>query len=48
MTKEYPKAPLFTKHDSVYTTDEYLERLKSVMEDEALQLFGVVPMLNMN
>lgn len=47
MTKEYPKAPLFTKHDSVYTTDEYLERLKLVMEDEALKLFGVVPMLNM-
>lgn len=47
MNKEYPKAPLFTKHDSVYTTDENLERLKLVMEDEAIKLFGVVPMLNM-
>jgi hypothetical protein len=46
MNKEYPKAPLFTKHDSVYTTDEYLECLKLVMEDEALKLFGVVPRLN--
>jgi hypothetical protein len=46
MNKEYPKAPLFTKHDSVYTTHEYLERLKLVMEDEALKLFGVIPRLN--
>jgi hypothetical protein len=46
MNKEVPKAPLFTKHDSVYTTEKYLAQLKSIMEDEAMNLFGVVPRLN--
>ncbi len=46
MNKEYPRAPLFTKHDSVYTTEKYLAQLKSIMEEEAMNLFGVVPRLN--
>ena len=46
MNKEFPKAPLFTKHDSVYTTEKYLPQLKSIMEEEAMNLFGVVPTLN--
>jgi hypothetical protein len=46
MNKEVPKAPLFTKHDSVYTTEKYLAQLKSIMEEEAMNLFGVVPRLN--
>jgi hypothetical protein len=46
MNKEYPRAPLFTKHDSVYTTDEFLLQLKLIMEDEAFALFGMIPKLN--
>jgi hypothetical protein len=48
MKKEFPKAPLFTKHDSVYTTNEFLEQLKIIMDDEALELFGMIPKLNNN
>ena len=48
MNKENPKAPIYTKHDSVYTTVEYLDKLRLVMEEEALQLFGMVPKLNQN
>ena len=46
MKKEVPKAPLFTKHDSVYTTAEFKAQLKSIMEEEAIDLFGVVPTLH--
>lgn len=48
LNKEYPQAPIYTKHDSVYTTEEYLDKLKVIMEDEALQLFGMIPKLNHN
>jgi len=48
MNKEFPKAPLFTKHDSVYTTNEFLEQLKLIMDNEALELFGMIPKLNNN
>jgi hypothetical protein len=46
INKEVPRAPLFTKHDSVYTTEEYLAQIKTIMEEEAMNLFGVVPTLN--
>ncbi len=46
MNLEHPKAPLFTKHDSVYTTTEYLDKLKFIMETEAMDLFGIIPKLN--
>lgn len=46
MNDECPRAPLFTKHDSVYTIAEYLPLLKTVMEDEAIKLFGMCPKLN--
>jgi hypothetical protein len=46
MSREAPKVPLFTKHDSVYTIEEYLPQLKTVMQEEALELFGDLPMLN--
>jgi hypothetical protein len=46
MNLEHPKAPLFTKHDSVYTTDEFVEQLKLIMEDESFKLFGMIPKLN--
>jgi hypothetical protein len=41
--KEYPKAPVFTKHDSVYTTEEYRLELLRIMQEESKLLFGVSP-----
>ena len=41
--KEYPKAPIFTKHDSVYTTEEYRLKLLQIMQEESKLLFGVSP-----
>lgn len=41
--KEYPKAPVFTKHDSVYTIEEYRLELLKIMQEESLVLFGVSP-----
>jgi len=41
--KEYPKAPIFTKHDSVYTTEEYRLKLLQIMHEESELLFGVSP-----
>jgi hypothetical protein len=41
--REYPKAPIFTKHDSVYTIEEYRLELLKIMQEESLVLFGVSP-----
>jgi hypothetical protein len=41
--KEHPKAPIFTKHDSVYTTEEYRLELLRIMQEESKLLFGVSP-----
>jgi len=41
--KEHPKAPIFTKHDSVYTTEEYRLKLLQIMHEESELLFGVSP-----
>jgi hypothetical protein len=41
--KEHPKAPIFTKHDSVYTTEEYSLELLRIMQEESKLLFGVSP-----
>ncbi len=41
--KEHPKAPIFTKHDSVYTTEEYSLELLRIMQEESELLFGVSP-----
>jgi len=41
--KEHPKAPIFTKHDSVYTTEEYRLKLLQIMQEESELLFGVSP-----
>jgi hypothetical protein len=41
--KEHPKAPVFTKHDSVYTTEEYRLKLLQIMHEESELLFGVSP-----
>ena len=41
--KEHPKAPIFTKHDSVYTTEECRLELLRIMHEESELLFGVSP-----
>lgn len=41
--KEHPKAPIFTKHDSVYTIEEYRLELLKIMQEESKLLFGVSP-----
>jgi hypothetical protein len=41
--REHPKAPIFTKHDSVYTIEEYRLELLRIMQEESLALFGVSP-----
>jgi hypothetical protein len=46
--KRHRNIPLFTKHDSIYTTEEYLPILKSTLEEEALKLFGIAPTLNLS
>jgi hypothetical protein len=35
-------APLFTIHDSLFTTQEYTERLKSLIIDTGLELTGIL------
>lgn len=39
----YPDAPLFTIHDCLFTTQEYTERLKSLISDTGLELTGILP-----
>lgn len=41
--RRYPKAPLFTIHDSVATTEEYAQVLKEAMEKELFTFFGLKP-----
>jgi len=43
MHREHPKAPIFTKHDSVYTIEEFRSELLEIMQEESLALFGCVP-----
>jgi hypothetical protein len=43
MHKEHPKAPIFTKHDSIYTIEEYRLELLKIMQEESMLLFGVSP-----
>ncbi len=39
----YPDAPLFTLHDGLFTTQEFAERLKSLIIDTGLELTGILP-----
>lgn len=41
--KKYPKAPLYTIHDSVATTEEYSEFLKRDLEEGIQNFFGIKP-----
>jgi hypothetical protein len=42
---ELPDAPLLTIHDSLVTTEEYVERFRELMQDEFRQIWGVVPQM---
>lgn len=41
--KRYPKAPLYTIHDSVATTEEYSEFLRCALEEGIKNFFGIKP-----
>lgn len=45
---EHPKIPIFTKHDSIYTTEGNEHIVEQIMEEEALNLFGCVPLLRLS
>ena len=45
ISKEYPKIPLFTIHDSILTTQEYVNYVISIIEKECEKYIGVSPKL---
>lgn len=42
---EYPEAPIFTIHDSITTTAEYIEKVKYIMQDVFTEQIGQPPMI---
>lgn len=42
---EYPKAPIYTIHDSITTTEEFIEPVKRIMEEELAKAIGHAPKL---
>lgn len=45
INKENPRMPLYTKHDSIYTIPKHKEKLRLIMEEEAITLFSKLPVL---
>lgn len=45
IAKRYPKAPLYTIHDSVVTTGRYVEYVKQVMTEVLTEYVGIPPTL---
>jgi hypothetical protein len=45
ISKEYPNAPLFTIHDSISTTAEYLDVVEAIMKEELCKAIGHAPKL---
>jgi len=43
---EFPKIPLFTIHDSILTTPNNVEYVKSIIEEECEKYIGIAPMLS--
>ena len=41
----FPKAPIFTIHDSIVTTAEYIDAVELIMFEELKKLIGIPPML---
>jgi hypothetical protein len=42
---EYPDAPIFTIHDSISTTAEYVDSVKTIMTEELTKAIGHAPKL---
>jgi len=40
---EYPEAGIFTVHDAILTTKEYLPLLRDIIKEETFKLYGVMP-----
>lgn len=45
ISEKYPKAPIFTIHDSISTTAEYVDLVEQVMEEELSKAIGHSPKL---
>ena len=41
ITAQYPNIPLFTIHDAIYTTVEYLNLVKEILHEEVIDVLGV-------
>jgi hypothetical protein len=46
ISSEFPKIPLFTIHDSILTTPNNVEYVKSIIEEECKKYIGIAPMLS--
>jgi len=47
LSKEYPKAPIFTIHDSVATTTQYVDSFKKIITEELEKAIGFTPKLHL-
>lgn len=43
---EYPNAPIFTIHDSITTTAEYIDDVERIMTEELTKAIGYAPTLD--
>ncbi|MDG4716460.1 hypothetical protein [Winogradskyella marincola] len=46
ISEEIPNAPIFTIHDSISTTEEYITDVRRIMEEEFEKKIGKAPMIN--
>ncbi|MDA0176820.1 hypothetical protein OOZ35_04855 [Mesoflavibacter profundi] len=46
ISEEIPNAPIFTIHDSISTTEEYIADVRRIMEEEFEKKIGKAPMIN--
>ncbi|PCH52410.1 MAG: hypothetical protein COC22_04120 [Flavobacteriaceae bacterium] len=46
ISEELPNAPIFTIHDSITTTEEYIEDVRKIMEEELENKIGKAPKIN--
>jgi len=45
IAEEYPHVPIYTIHDSIWTTADYSELVLNIMKEESISYFGVGPTL---
>lgn len=43
VSKELPKAPIYTIHDSIASTKEYIPTIRKIMEEEFIDGIGAIP-----